>query len=1608
MKRLLSVALVTLMILSLIPMSVLAAVGSDLSVLNSVGYTIISDDESTLAPGVTMNEVVMYDSNGDRVEMYVTTSDPSVETVKYYANYKDNQCAQWGMQTLSEQVAAIEANYEEPFKVVAGLNASYYNTTNGAPTGAFVMEGVDASASGDGYAFFAVLKDGTVMIGDKGEYSSYKGQIKEAIGGYIHIVKDGAIVSGLDKVTKYPRQTIGITADGRVITMTADGSQAPRTIGLTVYEQAQVMLELGCVDALHLDGGNSATFGAIREGSDKFETVNTPSGQAERAVSNTLMIVSTAIPDGAFDHAVITSDYDYIVPGTKFTFDYFGVDATNSPAKDIPDGITWALSDNSFGTISDGTFVSNGKLGDVDIQLVLDGKTVGSKTISVVNPESITFGAEEKTVPYGKTSALTVTAIYKNNEVYCVASDFNWVIANTAAGTLDGFDFTATTNESIAGTTVTATYKHATLAAASVALKFGKGSEVLFDFEGEGDLNNWRGTDTINEWIDDKNAQYTDAKYTVIKPTTYGNQIESQGSSVFLASKENGGQVKSGDYALGVTLDRLQAGGVGSWIYNYMYYTGDTQVWRDVANGNSAVRVGMWVYMPQNATNTAFRICRTFTKDSTGKLYTNYDYMTSAYDGKKVSYNTDYAIPESGWMYVYFDLTAYDFQSSTQYNPNENYAMNNGKKIDGDYYPAFIQFINGDKNDTMESTTIYIDDITLDYSDVIDDRDAPTITDAKVSANIDNYVALNGQTVTNNYLSFMATVAEVTNKSNYTGLDYSTAKIYIDGIDMSKNSSFVATGSVLGLSDVYLVDGTHEITFEIADNQGNVTRHSKTLTVNGTAGNAKVYITGHNNGNHTPKAGSVYYIDIKASDASKVKNVVTALTLNTANTFECDHIIAADGVEVTYKHDKLNSKLSLDITTDGTLSGDTALVSIPVRVWAWDEVKTGVTSDKQFSSGSIPVIDIECETVNGKITYFDSTYDSYVAGFYSAIDVATELDNSTAWHKHTAVAVDDAAATCTTTGYTGRTYCEGCASVIDWGTTVDATGHTYEIIDGVLKCRDCDVLFTGVHTDGKEYADGIVLAGWIGESYYVDGVKLTGINKIGDLYYNFGDDGICKGKNAYTGLFFDTADGVYRYALAGELDSGWILIENDWYYFRYTTLAAQPGYYTVGGIKYHFEENGKLTSGVWEETENGWRYHYGPGWYGKGWAEINGDTYYFQSNGCRVEGIMYLRPFFANNPVWYEFTDEGVLVGQLTHTGFYEFEGNTYYLTEGVGALGLQLIDGDYYYFHTTTGIMAADEYTHVYETNGLLSEGDYYFDASGKMAEAKNGIIAENGGLYYYVNGKLQKGAGMIKIDEDYYFVRSNGSLATGNYNTYNNHGLKPDGVYYFDPETGKLTEVELKNGIISENGGLYYYVDGILQKGAGMIKLDGDYYFVRSNGKLATGSYNTYNNNGLLADGVYDFDTETGKLILNRNGIVFENGELYYYIDNVLQLGAGMIKIDGDYYFVRSNGKLAVGMYNTYKNNGYMPNGEYFFDYNTGKLGTPKDGIVAEDDGLYYYVNGVLQKGAGMIEIDGDLYFVRSNGKLATGSYNTYNNNGLKENGVYFFDTETGKLMY
>ncbi len=86
------------------------------------------------------------------------------------------------------------------------------------------------------------------------------------IGGGPTLVKNGVVSishdeevfweSGIGYATKNPRTAAGVTADNHAILLVVDGRQAASE-GVTLPELAQMLVELGCVEAMNLDGGGS-------------------------------------------------------------------------------------------------------------------------------------------------------------------------------------------------------------------------------------------------------------------------------------------------------------------------------------------------------------------------------------------------------------------------------------------------------------------------------------------------------------------------------------------------------------------------------------------------------------------------------------------------------------------------------------------------------------------------------------------------------------------------------------------------------------------------------------------------------------------------------------------------------------------------------------------------------------------------------------------------------------------------------------------------------------------------------------------------------------------------------------------------------------------------------------------------------------------------------------------------------------------------------------------------------------------------------------------------------------------------------------------------------
>ena len=535
----------------------------------------------------------------------------------------------------------------------------------------------------------------------------------------------------------------------------------------------------------------------------------------------------------------------------------------------------------------------------------------------------------------------------------------------------------------------------------------------------------------------------------------------------------------------------------------------------------------------------------------------------------------------------------------------------------------------------------------------------------------------------------------------------------------------------------------------------------------------------------------------------------------------------------------------------------------------------------------------------------------------------------------------------------------------------------------------------------KQFYDSYTLVnqlkeGWYTEnggfSYYVAGEKLTGVQQIEGLYYELGADGIAKTQTPYSGLL--TQDGNTYYAKLGELVTGWQTFGGDWYLFDWMDSIGKEGThsFTIAGVTVTYEfEGGKVVKGFWHQDDTGLQYFYGPYYHERGWKDIDGRQYFFDE-GYAATGIYPVRASHDVHPIWCEFEETGALIGDAPD-GAHWFDGKLYYVIgTSSNHKGLLFADGNYYYAQWDGSLYVGDTYW-ITNTYDMLEAGFYRFGADGKIIMTTE-LVEEDDGLYYYKDGMRAAGTGLIEIDGDYYYI-DGAARAAQNETIWvsRTNGLWPAGYYTFGAD-GKMV---ILTGIVGD----CYYVDGI-GTAAGLIFVDGDYYYADWGGKLIAGkSYWISNTNDLLAKGYYRFDAD-GKIIMTTE-VVDENGTLYYYQDGLRTAGAGLVEVGGDYYHI-DKGAMAERNVTIWvsKTNGYFPAGEYTFGAD-GKM-VIYNGIV---DGRYY-VDGV-GTAAGLILIDGSYYYAQWGGNLAMDQTCWVSKtNGFFPEGEYTFDAEGKMVIY
>ena len=1475
-------------------------------------YNLISKTDWDNAPGISESEIVLNNAAGDyRQVVHIMKADTNHEFVNVIPTYSEMNTSKYQTGTMFDQANWIDQNMDG--EVIGTMNcclswySGYEGWRVGEPLGFMMLDGEIMFDPGNcGYEYGNVGFPTCVVINkdfdDNGnprpddipkvempqirssaDLDGWEETVIPVSSGYI--VKDGINQNKpAHKNDPAPRSVVGITADGEVVMMLNDGRQSPFSAGMNMYECAEVMLAAGCVFAANCDGGGSSTFVSQRPG-EELKVNNSPSDGGLRPSTSGICFISTAPADGEFYTAHISTENEYYTPGSSVQFNAIGTDMVGNEAV-IPDNAEWALTIDSMGEIDEnGLFTSNGTEGKVTAQLTYNGDVVGESSITIVLPD-IAFKNDTIVIGYGDTMPLPieVTTNEGRNSVTYAAGDIVYTLSDNGLGTINGDVFTACNAESgLTDGTITAVICGQTDKAATANIRFGKASEIIYDFEdGEfivdtsktGNIGGDESEDTgeyIYGWhINDTraNGHFSYRNYAKKNYTPIGYDIRTDLSLV----DRNNGMVRNGEYAMGIKID---------WTYVTASCHGQMDIHLpEPLDLTDATRVGFWMYIPAEIVTDSMQVSAGF---RSGRVDYKLPDLLSSADG----------IDNGGWYYFSWDvLENYKFLDYIQIN--SHYTAGEGNY---NYY---------------QDITYYIDDVTVDYSDAVIDRENPYFTSMMITDENGNGSEINGQTINQNSIELMAQAYENTSKTNATGLDFNSIKLYIDGQPSDANIAMAKSGTVT-VSNLYLNDGVHTLVMEVYDNQGNVGNIVRKLVVN--TENSAVRLEVPTTDKLLP-TGSIYFVNLVADDLANIDSVTTTINLDYVNDWELEGMEVAYGFEAEYYINTHNDAVVTFTRKSDDVADTNILARLPIRIWmakGWMD-DSGIRKD--YITDDFKMQDKYYILTPHAMWYSDGTRDyrlvvSAEAGFVTFTDgtsmtfsanetvIKTEMnryytnaDRQGKWSFHICTPGDamNLAPTCTENGYENRVFCVGCAcgsvenigfecdthngcgSVINWGTIIPATGHCYDFnTENTLVCT-CGDLFTGTHTDGKEYVNGVrVGEGWTddGKFYIVDGVKVTGQKLIDGSMCTFNDKGVYQPNYSFTGFYNDGIGWTYY---AGNFQKkGFIVIGEDTYYFDDRTGYAPIGSFTLAGDRvYKVEgEQGKVI-GAWDSViDNGVeyrRYYYSLRYYKNEWHEVDGEQYFFNNEGYALTGGTYAVAAKGEYLGGYLFADDGHMIEAITGPFIDKDSGWMFFAENGELACNELVKYGNDYYFARNNYILITwGTYISESQTNGLLPAGEYKFGADGKLIMLNGPVVDPNNSTYlnFYKDGIRIYEEGLYEFDGDYYYVRSNGLLLTWGAKITKTNGLLPAGEYKFGTD-GKLI---MLNGPVEDaynTAYLNFYKDGIRIYEEGLYEYDGDYYYVRSKGLLLTwGTYVSVEKaNGLVPAGEYNFGAD-GKMI-------------------------------------------------------------------------------------------------------------------------------------------------
>ncbi|MBR2453012.1 MAG: phosphodiester glycosidase family protein [Clostridia bacterium] len=246
-----------------------------------------------------------------------------------------------------------------------------------------------------------------------------------------------------------PRTAIGITKDGEIILYTIDGRQSGHSYGVQLRTLAKRMKELGCIEALNLDGGGSTAISAQLPGNETASLMNKPSDGKERKLSTHIVFTNTAEKTGKFENLHIYPLTNYVLTGASTKLTVKATDSGFYPV-DVPKNVNFSIQDGKNSTVTnDGVFTAKDS-GAVTVYAESGDVSASTSIVCLATPTDIKIKDKNSgkyitslNLDPGDTVSLTAEAYGGYNRLVAKDENFTWEADENIGSISKDFVFTA-------------------------------------------------------------------------------------------------------------------------------------------------------------------------------------------------------------------------------------------------------------------------------------------------------------------------------------------------------------------------------------------------------------------------------------------------------------------------------------------------------------------------------------------------------------------------------------------------------------------------------------------------------------------------------------------------------------------------------------------------------------------------------------------------------------------------------------------------------------------------------------------------------------------------------------------------------------------------------------------------------------------------------------------------------------------------------------------------------------------------------------------------------------------------------------------------------------